>query len=113
MVSRKIPLISLLALSLLVVPACSSGPTRPGGRPQTKAAEQEANELRDIQQLYSAGAYEGAIAKLSAFEKKYPRGHNLAQAHNLHGLAYLLTKKPLQAIYHFKESIKLSQSAAF
>ncbi|MBC7690399.1 MAG: penicillin-binding protein activator [Methylotenera sp.] len=74
---------------------------------------QEAVDFKEIQTLYSAGGYDAALLKLTEFEKKYPNSTHIAYARNLHGLSYLLSKKPLQAITQFKKALEVSPSENF
>ncbi len=123
----KKPILPILATILICVNgiSCATGAAdTKGGTPTTDegpkhaaisslgAADnmkgQEATDYREIQTLYSQGAYETALFRMGAFEKKYPNSKQLVQIRNLRGLAYLLTKRPAQAIYHFQRALSSS-----
>jgi ABC-type branched-subunit amino acid transport system substrate-binding protein len=69
----------------------------------------DGKEYRAIHQLYVSGNYDAAIARMAFFEKKFVQSPQLPNVENLHGMAYLLTAKPQQAIFHFKRAIAEAQ----
>lgn len=86
-----------------------AGPIAPPKRAAGTAAAAspaEERDYREIYTLYSRAAYEAAILKLQAFARAYPQSPLTSQAENLFGLSFLLTKRPLQAIPHFRRAIE-------
>lgn len=76
----------------------------------TAGATAEENKLyRDALNLYTQNAFEAAQLKLQTLEKKYPQSALTSQIENLHGLCFLLTKKPAQAVPHFNRALEESQ----
>jgi outer membrane PBP1 activator LpoA protein len=73
----------------------------------------EAVEYREIQRLYTAGAFDALINKIAAFEKRFPRSTQTAQVRNLNGMAYLLSKRPTQSVPYFRRSIEASNQPVF
>jgi ABC-type branched-subunit amino acid transport system substrate-binding protein/TolA-binding protein len=93
--------------------AAVGGPITPSkGAPGVAkpASPREERDFREIFTLYSRGSYDAAIQKLQLFDKTYPQSSLSSQAENLHGLSYLLTKRPAQAVAHFRRAIDESAS---
>jgi branched-chain amino acid transport system substrate-binding protein len=122
--SNRCRALGLAVISLVIVSSCSEPEVRhsPRGASPSKhlpgdksgnLAGREASDYREIQKLYSSGSYEATIQKITVFEKKYPRSEQMSHVLNLNGLAYLLTKRPLQASVQFKKSIGISTDNEF
>jgi branched-chain amino acid transport system substrate-binding protein len=122
MLPRKIAAPALYGFLTFVLASCAtssaqsydpahSGPNSPMG-PATAAgtaaaaSPKEEQDYRDAYTLYSRGAYEAALQRLQLFEKNYPQSSLSAQVHNLHGLSYLLTRRPVQAIPQFQRALE-------
>ncbi|MGK5084498.1 penicillin-binding protein activator [Bdellovibrionota bacterium FG-1] len=71
--------------------------------PTASAAENR--DFREISTLYARGAFEATLIKLDIFERRYPQSPLAPQVANLHGLSFLLTQRPSQAIAHFKHAL--------
>lgn len=69
------------------------------------ATAQEKTEFEDIQTLYRSQNYEQALRKLNAFEARYSSSRYLSDLHNIHGLIYLVQKKPALSAVQFKKAI--------
>ncbi len=104
-----ISLCAVLGAASCSSPSSRSGNTSSDGQDEAAAngalSPQEAKEYKDIQALYTAGAYEAALKKLAVYEKRYPRSPQLAQIRNIRGLTYLARKDSLKAIYHFRRAV--------
>jgi branched-chain amino acid transport system substrate-binding protein len=74
---------------------------------------QEAVDYKEIQTLFNRGSYEALLPKAAGYERKYPKGAQLSHVYNFHGLAYLLTRKPIDAITYFKKSIDTAPHPVF
>ena len=115
--------IRALAVSLVIFSACATSGgkngTQPSGRTNTKgrttsvpsltgpsAASSEGAAVREIQTLYSKGAYEAALSKIREFEQRFPKSNQIGYVDNLHGLIFLAEKNPSEAISYFQKSIK-------
>jgi ABC-type branched-subunit amino acid transport system substrate-binding protein/TolA-binding protein len=118
----KFPLHALLpiligawgALGATTVPgARADEPARAPADISAGASSQETAAYQSAFTLYSQGAYDAASAQLALFEREYPAGAQLPQAENLHGLALLLSRHPLDAATHFKRAIGASRSDSF
>ncbi len=118
--SHQIILRCIIAFVLLgATSACVGGGKknrlRPDGIPGSNeisedAAHQEAKEFEEIEALFSKSLNASAQSKMTAFLKKHPRSTLVPSVENLFGLLLLRTKKPLQAIPHFKKAIEGSSS---
>lgn len=125
-----------LTLVSFFVSSCSSSPTQPerdvktqntsskrGGRqavgqPGVSGALEgsstlENAEYREIQGLFSKGKYDEALRRISEFEQSHPESPLDPQIRNLHGLIYILTKKPGSAIPQLKRAVDNSSSNNF
>jgi branched-chain amino acid transport system substrate-binding protein len=114
-------------LLLLTLAACGTSRTRDRGAPEAseelagpivpgsslgRVSRQEAAEYQEISTLYEKALYDGAIQRITAFKKRFPKSSLTSQVENLQGLAHLVTRKPLQAVYHFKRSIAANTGGA-
>ena len=72
--------------------------------------KQEAQDLQDLQTLYSKNAFEAALIKMGQFESRYPRSTQVQNVMNLHGLTLLLLKRPREATQHFKRALDVAPS---
>lgn len=96
------------------VPRPDQAPIEPLPTPAELAgSKQELNDYREIQSLYNSAQYNLALQKLAAFENTYPKSRQKGHARNLRGLIYLITRKPLQAIYHFKNALEVDPHPTF
>ncbi|MGZ3699144.1 MAG: penicillin-binding protein activator, partial [Bdellovibrionota bacterium] len=84
------------------------GPAVPSG----KSSADEVKSYERISGLYSKGQYEPAMTEMAIFEKKYKKGPHYPMVENIHGLCYLLTGRPVPAIFHFKRAIEANPSAS-
>ena len=88
-----------------------AGPIMTPGVSPTQSKSHENSQYKEVYALYSGGAYEAAIQKMSTFEKEHPNGKTLLpQVLNLHGLSYLATRKPVPAIDFFKRAIATNRA---
>ncbi len=100
--------------------ACSTSPTRdssrrgvfPGDRSHLLKGR-EAADYKEIQTLFNRGSYEALLPKVTAYTRKYPQGAQISHVANFHGLAYLLTRRPVEAIQYFKRSIERAPHPVF
>ncbi len=109
----------ILFLSLFLA-SCATTPSQDAGRKGVFPGDrshllkgQEAVDYREIQTLFGRGSYEALVPKCAGYERKYPRGAQLSHVFNFHGLAYLLTRKPLEGIVYFKKSIETAPHPVF
>lgn len=109
---RLLTLIGLVALSLH---SCTTPSKQGGGGPDSGASlkGREGTDYKAAYQAFTSAQYESAIQKLTAFEKRYPRSSQIAQARNLRGMSYLLSRRPQAAIQDFKNAYKSSNQASF
>ena len=81
--------------------------------PSASAPVQNTRETQDyheIEGLFSTETFEKTESKIAAFLRRYPNGQLEPSVENLYGLLLLRTKKPADAIQHFKRAIELSSS---
>lgn len=110
--------LSLLALSCASTPRMGEVPIRENKDLNTvdqsaTLPAREAKEYREIHGLYMTGNFEGLLPKAQAFEKRYPRSKQVSAVYNLHGLANLALKRPVDAIPLFRTAIATSASPTF
>ncbi|HLD99979.1 MAG TPA: hypothetical protein VJB59_06965, partial [Bdellovibrionota bacterium] len=91
--------IRALAVSLVIFSACATSggknDAHPSGRTNTKgrttsvpsltgpsAASSEGAAVREIQTLYSKGAYEAALSKIREFEQRFPKSNQIGYVDN-------------------------------
>lgn len=109
----------ILVFIVMVLNSCSSSQQQKDSAPPDWAAQpasfkgKELQEYREIQKLYGKGSYDLALARMSRFEKRYPKGSKLAQVQNLHGLIYLKNKNTTQAIERFSLASKNAKDPSF
>lgn len=78
--------------------------------PKKASPDQTAGDklYKEAQELYAKGQFEDALSKLQIFVKKNPKSPLRSQAENLLGLSYLLTRRPDEAITHFRNSLEFT-----
>lgn len=91
-------------------PRVSSSDLPVGAAKAAAPSPREAAAFREIQVLFSNESYGPLLDKLEQFETQFPNSAQLSQVENYHGLTLLLTKRPLQAVHHFKKAVSLTTS---
>ncbi|MBL7715665.1 MAG: penicillin-binding protein activator [Bdellovibrionales bacterium] len=112
--TARLQLLAILGLATIALHSCTT-PSKSGGGPDSGASlkGREGNDYKAAYQAFVSAQYDSAIAKLTAFEKKYPKSTQLSQVRNLRGMCFLLTRRPQAAIQDFKKAHQSSNQSSF
>ena len=80
---------------------------------EDSTTQPDVDAQKEIQTAYAKGNSNGVPSMAADFYKKFPESSLLAQVHNLHGLALLVTHRPVLAVPQFNKAIELSPNDSF
>jgi len=113
----KLPVIAVVALAVYLGSCTSTpkkslrgGPLAPGAAVSGPVTREQTKEFQEIQTLFNKSVFETAQARCAQFLRKFPKSGHVPAVENIYGLTYLFSKRPQQAILHFKRSIDTNPS---
>jgi branched-chain amino acid transport system substrate-binding protein len=106
-------LITFVLLSSCTTPTSNSSPSSHHPTPNHALNFQPQNlkdaaamDYQNIQRLYGSSHFQEGLLKIREFESRHPEYQSDPQVKNLHGLFYLMSRLPLQAIHQFNLGIQ-------